>query len=206
MSWELDPCRVHAESGELVADGVVREQTSASLVVDAEHFTGVWLDPGDVVVAQVLSTTRGALTYDARVASSETGRIELVDLRLRDAVQQRSAVRVATSLPVAVREMVVDGQRTELETPLAVTVLDLSAGGARVHAAEELAAGTRLVLDLELGRPLRLVAEVLRTAPGRTGFLHGCRFDQIREREADEIFSFVLAEQRRQRANHAGGR
>lgn len=206
MSMGLDPCRVHAPTGELVAEGFVREHTSSSILVEAEHFSGQWFEPGEPVVAQVMSALRGQLTYDAVISSSEARRIELVDLRLRDSVQQRSAVRVPTSLPVRVTQVVRDGVRAALDAPLDVTVVDLSAGGARVSAAEELEPGTGLLLPLAIGRaPMTVLATVLRSEPLRTSFLHGCRFDDIREREMDEIFAFVMAEQRRQRALRLDG-
>ena len=99
MSFDLDPCRVHADSGELLAEGFVREQTDEGLIVEAEHFTGSWLHEGDAAVVQVMSAVRGEVTYDAVVTLSAARRIGLGRLQLREAVQKRSAVRVPTSLP-----------------------------------------------------------------------------------------------------------
>src|SRR5690554_1694775 len=111
VAFDLDPCRVYAASGELLAEGFVREQHDAAILVEAEHFSGVCLEVGDEAVVEVMSAHRGACTYDARVASSAAQRIELDDLRLREVVQQRSAVRVPTSIALQVTHRVVGTQR-----------------------------------------------------------------------------------------------
>jgi len=80
VALELEPCLVHAGSGELLARGFVREHDGTSLVVEAKTFTGMWLQPGDPAVVQVLSADRGSMTYDAVVAFSAARRIGLSNL------------------------------------------------------------------------------------------------------------------------------
>ncbi|MCL3862399.1 PilZ domain-containing protein [Actinotalea sp. K2] len=201
MAFELDPCRVYAGSGELLAEGFVREHDGDSLVVEADGFTGVWLDEGDAAVVQVMSAVKGECTYDASVRFSAARRIGLAGLRLREAVQKRAAVRVPTALPHRVTHRVEGRERIELDEPLEVLVLDVSAHGMRLGCAHEIDAGTRLALEFTAARrPLDLTVTVLRSVPIRSGFAHGCRLEGIDEREMDELFTFVLNEQRRQRA------
>lgn len=199
MTFHLDTCRVHAESGELLADGFVREQAGRGLVVEAEHFSGAWLSPGDPVLVQVLSSVRGECWYDAVVTASEPRRVEVDDLRLREAVQKRGAVRVPVSIVVPTTRVVVDGEA--LEEPPRVTVADVSATGMRLVAPTELPVGSlvELVLETEdLRLPVRL--RVLRTVERGSATSHGCTLEGLSERDEDALFAYVLAEQRRQRA------
>lgn len=199
MAFEADPCLVRAGTGELLARGFVREHDGVTMLVEAEHAAGSWLEPGDAVVAEVLSSQRGACTYDAVVGYSVANRIELTDLQLQTVVQQRSALRVATSLPHRVSYRLEGTARVVLDEPLAVVVLDVSGHGLRFRTAAELEIGDRLLLTFEAVRvPLDLVLEVLRVEEMRGGLAYGCRFVDLRERDADAMFTFVLEEQRRQ--------
>lgn len=201
MAFDLDPCRVFADTGELLADGFVREHEGSSLLVEAEHFGGGWLEPDDAVVVQVLSAVRGDCTYDAVVGWVQTRRIQVHGLRLREAVQKRAAVRVPTSLPFQVTVRLEGTEEVPLEEPLDVTVLDVSAHGLRFAAPVEVPAGTRLLLDFVVDRlEVPMVLNVLRAVPLNASFAHGCTIEGLDERRTDALFSFVLAEQRRQRA------
>ena len=201
MAFELDPCVVRATTGEMLARGFVREHDGVTMLVEAEHFSGVWLQEGDPTLVEVMSSHKGACTYDATVGFSTAGRIQLVDLALRAVVQQRSALRVATTLPYQVTEVVEDGVRVPLDEPLDVVVIDVSAHGLRFRAAVEVEAGVQLALRFDAGHvPVDLVVEVLRGEEVRAGSAYGCRFVELREREADVLFRFVLEEQRRQLA------
>lgn len=207
MAFDLDPCRVYAASGELLAEGFVREHHDATILVEAENFSGVWLEQGDAAVIEVLSAHRGACTYDALVSFSAARRIELEQLQLREVVQQRSAVRVPTSIPLRVTHRVVGGVQEVLDEPLKIVVIDVSAHGLRFRCAEEVPVGTRLPLTLDTTRqPIGLVAEVLRVVPLGTEHAHGCSLVGLGEREEDELFRFVLDEQRRQLADRRDGR
>ncbi|MBO1750379.1 PilZ domain-containing protein [Actinotalea sp. BY-33] len=201
MSFDLDPCRVFAESGELLAEGFVREQEDDGLLVEADHFTGSWLEEGDAAVVQVMSAVRGEVTYDAVVTLSVARRIGLGGLRLREAVQKRSAVRVPTSLPHRVTHRYEGRERIELDEPLDVVVIDVSAHGLRLQCGQQIEAGTDLELELTAtGTPMTVIVHVLRSMDNRQGYAHGCTFVRMSEKDEDDLFTFVLAEQRRQRA------
>lgn len=201
MGFDLDVCRVHAPSGELLADGFVREHDDAFLVVEAEHFTGAWLDPGDPVAVQVLSSQRGELHYDAVVAEAGSRRVVVTDLRLREAVQKRGAVRVPTSLRFRTTRVQLPEEDEPRAAPLDVVVVDVSAGGMRVVCDEELPPGTLVELDFVAeGVQLPVRLRVLRATPQHTKVAHGCRLEDLDVRSEDALFGFVLAEQRRQRA------
>lgn len=201
MGFELDVSRVYSASGELLADGFVREHAADHLVVEAEHFSGVWLDPGDLVTVHILSALRGELHYDAVVAEAELGRVVVTQLHLREAVQKRQAVRVPTLLRFRTTRVVVDDE--EREEQLDVSVQDVSATGMRVVCGEELPPGSLLELDFvvdDIRLPVRL--RVLRSTDQNGLVSHGCLIEGLSERGEDALFSYVLAEQRRQRAAH----
>lgn len=207
MAFELDPCLVRTAAGELLVRGFVREHGADSLLIEAEHFTGSWLEAGDMAVVEVMSAHKGACTYDAVVVFSEARRIELARLRLRTVVQQRAAVRVLTAIPLQVTHRVEGNEQIPLDEPMEILVLDVSATGMRFRCATELAAGTRVALTFRGTRtPLHLVLEVLRVEAHKAGPAYGCALVGITERESDELFRFALDEQRRQLALRADAR
>ena len=207
VAFELDPCLVRTGTGELLVRGFVREHGADSLLIEAEHFTGRWLEPGDLAVVEVMSAHRGACTYDAVVVFSEARRIELAGLRLRTVVQQRAAVRVLTAIPLQVTHRVEETEQVPLDEPMDIVVLDVSASGMRFRCDTELAAGARVALTFPPTRmPLELVLEVLRIEEHKVGRVYGCALVGITERESDELFRFALDEQRRQLAQRSGAR
>lgn len=198
MAHELDRCRVFGVDEELLADGFVREQEADGLLVEAENFSGRWLSAGDPVLVQVLSAVRGECLYDATVTWSEARRIGVGGLALRERVQKRAAVRVPVELPHRITERVVGATPEPLEEPLDVVVLDVSAFGLRFRTRAEIEIGTRLALTFTgARRPLDLVLEVVRVQELRADQAYGCRLVAPSERTTDELFTFVLDEQRR---------
>ena len=197
MALELAPCRVLGEGGELVAAGHVRSADGSSLHVTAPRYSGHVLAPGDLVVLEGASAVRGECTFDAVVAASGPGAIELRDLHLRDVVQRRSAVRVPVGIPLAFTACVEDGEEVPLEPPLEVLVMDVSADGLRFRLEEPLELGTQLRAEFPSRRPIPVLVEVLRHEPLRGAVAHGCRFLGMTERDRDVLVAFVLVEERR---------
>ncbi|MBX9246093.1 PilZ domain-containing protein [Actinotalea ferrariae] len=208
MAFELDPCRVRALSGELLAQGFVREHEDDAVAVDVEHEAGGWLAEGDHVVVEILSAHRGTLTYDAAVQAVVGRRVVLEGLALRNAVQLRQAVRVPTSIPVVLAVAAPADEPTEAAEPATVdaVVLDVSAHGMRVRCHTEVVEGARLAMRFGATRtPLDLVLEVVRVHELAGDAVLGCRLVDASERTTDELFRFVLEEQRRQLAVRAAG-
>jgi len=197
VALELAPCRVHGEGGELVAAGHVRSADGSSLHVTAPRYAGHALAPGDAVVLEVASAVRGECTFDAVVATSGPGAIELVELNLRDVVQRRSAVRVPVSLPLSFTTVVDDGEEVELAPPLHVLVMDVSADGLRFRSEGTVDQGTQLRAEFPARRPVPVLVEVLRHEQLRGAVAHGCRFLGMSERDRDVLVAFVLQEERR---------
>lgn len=205
VAHELDPCRVYGSGGELVAEGFVREHVGAEIEVEAKNFTDRWLRPGEPVILQVLSAVQGECVYDAVTSSAETGRIGLTDLVLRERVQKRSAARVATEIPVRITQHHVAGRPAPLDEPVDAVVIDVSAHGLRLRTRATFDPGERLVVPFPATRePVELVADVLRAEELRAGHAYGCRIVGASERVTDELFRFVLDEQRRQLAERRG--
>lgn len=206
MAFELDPCRVRAPGGELLAQGFVREHDGDVVAIDVEHEAGGWLDEGDRVVVDILSPSRGTLTYDAGVRTVVARRVVLEGLTLQAAVQLRSAVRVPTSIPVVLRAAAQDEEGEPVEVTLDGVALDVSAHGMRVRCHADVEAGARLAVRFEATRvPLELQLEVIRVQELGGDAVLGCRLVGTTERETDELFRFVLEEQRRQLAVRSAG-
>ncbi len=198
MGFELDPCWVHGEGGELIAAGHVRTHEEHRLVVEAPKYSGGSLWPGDPVVLVVASELRGTCTLDASVAASARTRLELTDLRLRVVEQKRSAVRVPMAQTMTFGHVVEEDEQVPLDEPVDVQVLDLSAYGMRFRSDAEIPIGTRLVGTYPAPRrPVPVVLEVLRHEELRGAIAHGGRFVGMEERDTEELFRAVLDRQRR---------
>ncbi|WP_182113897.1 MULTISPECIES: PilZ domain-containing protein [unclassified Actinotalea] len=205
MAFELDPCRIRTTEGELLVQGFVREHWGTGAEVEVDHEAGGWIQDGDAVLLEVLSSVRGACTFDAVVVASGERRVELCDLVLRETVQMRSAVRVPTSIPVTLHPVGPPARTGEdAEPDVQGVLIDVSATGVRVRLAEPLDQGTRFTFRLDATRvPLDLQLEVLRGHEIGGATAVGCRLVDVSERETDELFRFVLEEQRRLLAQRA---
>jgi hypothetical protein len=204
MRLDFEECRVRTASGELIARGVVREHTASRATVEAKSYVGSWLAVGERAQLEVLTTDRGALTYDGIVDLAVARRIDLRDLRLREVVQQRAAVRVATHLAVRVHSRIDEDGEVQLDPPWTVVALDVSAHGARLLIERELVVGTRLGVVFDTGDTrVDLMTEVVRIEEIRGGFAYGCRFVDATERQHDLLFAYVLREQRATLARRA---
>ncbi len=204
MAFEADPCAVHGATGELLARGFVREHDGSRLVMSARTFTGVWLDPGERAVLEVMSPDRGTLTFDAIVETSELGRVVLRSLALREAVQQRASLRVPADMELMLAALVTEDAERVLDPPWRVYVDDLSADGMRFRTDAELEVGHRVRTTVTVGgRPLDLELEVVRRIEVRGSLAYGCRIVGTGERERDALFTFVLERQRQALAQRA---
>jgi hypothetical protein len=198
VGFELDPCWVHGDSGELIAAGHVRTHEADRLVVEAPKYSGGSLWPGDPVVLVVASELRGSCTIDAVVVASARQRLELTDLRIRVVEQKRSAVRVPVTEHVTFTHLLEGDEQVPLDEPVTAQVLDLSAYGLRFRAEREVPVGTRLVGSYPAPRrQVPFVLEVLRHEELRGAVGHGGRFVGMSERDTEELFRAVLDRQRR---------
>ena len=99
--------------------------------------------PGDDVLLEVKSAVRGACAYDAVVRAAAERTVTLVDVVLCEAVQQRSAARVATALPHRAVQRTTGEDGAEETREVMVTVVDVSATGMRVRTPVLLPVGSR---------------------------------------------------------------
>lgn len=84
--------------------------------------------------------------------------------------------------------------------PTAITVLDLSAQGMLFVGDVDVPVGTRFAFTFTHSRqPIELTAEIVRREANGTRPRYGCRFVDISERASDEIFRFILEQQRLRR-------
>lgn len=136
--------------------------------------------------------------FSSRVRSSEL-QILLEEPSAAKKTERRSFYRLMLSI-----EAVMTIEQGEDEEPLteAVSVLDLSGGGARIHTSGELESGTKLELQFATDRrQLRLPAEVVRTSATETGrgsmhYEAHCMFTDIKRGDQDEVVRFVFQKQR----------
>uniref|UniRef100_A0A831X8N4 PilZ domain-containing protein n=2 Tax=Thermorudis TaxID=1649508 RepID=A0A831X8N4_9BACT len=126
-------------------------------------------------------------------------------LRLRPAgewhrMQRREHVRIEVSIvPESVHLLVSEGE----PEPLSARILDLSAGGARLRLGKPLRVGDRLALAFTVPGcpgPISTRAEVRRCWPIEHAdpprWDAGCRFENLGQRETDQLVRFIFTRQR----------
>lgn len=198
VGYELDPCRVHGDGGELIAAGHVRSHEDGRLLIEVPRYSGGSLWPGDPVVVVLANPLRGEVTLDAVVALSARGRIEVGSLAMRAVEQKRSAVRVPMSEEIRFVARLEGTEELPLDPALEGVVLDLSAHGIRFRTQDVIPLGTLLVGALPTPRrAVPLVVEVLRHDALRGATGHGGRFVGMAHHDTEELFRVVLDRQRR---------
>jgi len=196
---ELAGCRVATPSGDIggyvteYADGVLRMRAD-SLLPD--------LSPGDPIGVTVLDPVRGVCSYAGVVAAvdarDEGAAVDVVVVEDLARHQRRAAARAAYRCSAVAT---LDGG--EPPRTLRVTVLDVSATGARFMAPEELQEGSTVRLGLPVGDDLvDLHLRVVRHEVSSTGTRYGAMLVDPSERTRDSLYRLVLRLQREQ-ARHA---
>ncbi|BDO41913.1 hypothetical protein CELD12_14030 [Cellulomonas sp. NTE-D12] len=196
---ELAGCRVATPSGDVggyvteYADGVLRMRADAALP---------GLQPGESIGVTVLDPVRGVCSYAGLVAAVEArddgAAVDVVVVEDLARHQRRAAARAAYRCSCVAT---LEGGASPAS--LRVTVLDVSATGARFMAPEELHEGATLRLGLPVGEELvDLRLRVVRHEVSSTGTRYGATLVDPSERTRDALYRLVLRLQREQ-ARHA---
>jgi PilZ domain len=171
----------------------------AFVELDGDHATAVLLARpihplADLVGEEVaihVTTERGLLGLDARIAGVEAGeRLSLTVHRRRELVQRRSFARVEAVLEVGV------AAPPGSATTIAAAVVNISASGAVVSRLDGLSIGDPVDLRLQLAPaepPLEIGARIACDLDDGQLAVH---FERIHDADRELIVRFVIARQR----------
>ena len=196
---ELAGCRVATPHGDV--GGYVTEYSGGVLRMRADApLAGV--RTGESIGVTVLDPVRGVCSYAGVVATVEAGDdgavLDVVVVEDLARHQRRAAARALYRSSCLAMLEGGDPPRT-----LRVTVLDVSATGARFMSPEELPEGATLRIGLPIGEDLvDLRLRVVRHEVSSTGTRYGAMLLDPSERVRDALYRLVLRLQREQ-ARHA---
>lgn len=196
---ELAGCRVATPYGDIggyvteYSAGVLRMRTDSPLPE---------VEPGDAVGVTVLDPVRGVCSYAGVTASVEArddgAAVDVVVVEDVARHQRRAAARALYRC-----SCVATLEGGETPRTIRVTVLDVSATGARFTTAEDVPEGVTLRLGLPIGDDLvDLRLRVVRHEVSSTGTRYGAMLLDAPERTRDALYRLVLRLQREQ-ARHA---
>jgi PilZ domain-containing protein len=142
-------------------------------------------------VAIHLTTARGVMRLDARIAAVTGGeRMELEVHRRCELVQRRTFARVDAFLEVVAVAPPGGGKK------IAAAIVNISAAGAVISRLDGLSPGDPVDLSLTLAPhepPLEIGGRVVRQFDG---FLRAVTFERLHEADRERIVRFVIARQR----------
>jgi hypothetical protein len=201
---EFDKCIVASQSGTKLAEGFVHSFESTVMKVCLDGESGFYLL--QEVTIYVFNRVKGECVYKGVVADADGKNVAFSKVDFVRSTQKRDNTRVGKTLHYSITDRFSDkksGKLEKLEKPIAITILNISANGMYISCDEVFTVGHRFPLVFkDAGKPICLDVEVIRCERKRRGNNYGCRFLNISEKEADNIFRFVLHEQIEQRRNN----
>lgn len=201
--YELARCVVTAEG--VALSGYVEHFDSTVLAVQLDAPVES-LEVDDDVEVRVLDDVRGEVHFGASVADVDDAVVHLASLYEIAVRQRRSAARVRVSVPLSAT--LIAGE-PPVATALKVTVLDVSASGAKLLVDGKIPLDAKVAFAFPVGggEVVDLVAEVVWSEESVSGWRHGCRYVGIGPKETELLFRYVLLTQGAQlrRARAADG-
>ncbi|MCL2089745.1 MAG: PilZ domain-containing protein [Micrococcales bacterium] len=189
--YELARCVVTGDGVTLI--GYVEHFDSAVLAVRFDEPVQD-LGVGDDVEVRALDDVRGEVHFGASVAEVDHTVVHLEGLYEIAVRQRRAAARVRISLLLT--GMVVSGD-PPVVAPLKLTVLDVSASGAKLLVADKLPSDAKVAFTFPISDDdaVDLVAEVVWSEESASGWRYGCRYIGIGPKDVELLFRYVLLTQ-----------
>lgn len=198
LMYEFDKCIIENKNGEYVAWGHVVEFVSGFMRIRVKSEYN--LMRSDEVVIFIFNNIKGECKYHAEVYEIDDKNIIFNNLKLVTSVQKRSNTRVNKRINYKITHIFNENEIINLEKPIDITVLNISAIGIYFNSNEDLMEGLKFqLLFYETKKPIYLEVEVIRKENYSRSTNYGCIFRNISNNDMDEIFRFVLKEQIEQR-------
>jgi len=196
---EFDRCVITSKSGEELARGEIDafDGSKARVNIIGDYSLRVAED----VNLFIYNSVKGECVYFADVESIDGNELVLENLKFISSRQKRNSTRAEILLHYKItHKFGADGNIEKLEKPIDITIINISANGMYIKCDEKFEKWHRFPFVFrEAGMPMRLTAEVVRCVYSNRGNKYGCRFVDISEKDADNIYRFVLHEQIEQR-------
>lgn len=195
---EFDKCVVSTVGGAKLAEGSVTEfgETYIRACLD----DGFNFAPAQDVTVFIFNRVKGECVYRGKAAKVEGQNVLFDHVTFVRATQKRDNTRVSKTLRYRITHRFTEEGLEKLDSPIEILILNLSAQGMYISCAEDFSVGQRFPLVFkDAGRPIDLDVEVIRCEKTARSKRYGCRFRNISEKDADNIYRFVLHEQIEQR-------
>lgn len=196
---EFDKCSIASKSGEELAKGVIDAFDGNKARINIKDKSS--LSAADEVRLFIYNSVKGECEYTAYVESLNGNEVILDNLKFVNSTQKRNSTRVEMLLDYKItHKFGLDGSVEKLLKPIDILIINISANGMYIRCNEKFEKGYMFPFVFrEAGSPICLTAEVVRCVSSSKGNKYGCRFVDISEKDADNIYRFVLHEQIEQR-------
>lgn len=195
---DFDKCVIKSEKDYYLAEGFVQDFETTNKVTIEGDFD---LTRSQRVQIYIYNRVKGECVYKATVADIKTNVVSFKDVSFIRSTQKRDNTRVNKQMRYRITHKFVDGNKFErLEKPIDITIHNISANGMLISCRQEFEIGHRFPLVFkDAGRPIDLDVQIVRAEQKRNTYYYGCQFLNISEKDADNIYRFVLHEQIMQR-------
>lgn len=194
---EFDKCEIENLANKIVATGYVLDFNAGIMKVHTRE--QAFLNRGQMVMIYILNSQTGECTYRAQVLQANENSIEFNNLAFLGSIQKRNNTRVSKQMRFTIHNKIVNGRAVQLEKPITINMLNISAQGMCFNCDEKLDSGFTFPLEFhETKRPVHLIVKIIRKEEYTRSNNYGCIFE-INEKDMDELYKFVLKEQIEQR-------
>lgn len=187
-----------------VAEGFVRTFSEGTMDITSSQDVSSWLRAGQAVSVYIYNASMGECLYTGVVKEALLHHARFEGMQLVTNRQQRSNTRVDADLAYVLRYYREGKEEKAFETPLPVTILNVSAEGVFFSCKTRFDIGFQFIFAFrETPRDIPLTAEIVRREVLPGGFRYGCKFVGISVNDENEIHRWVFSqqiEQRRQRS------
>lgn len=195
--YEFDKCLITKKEMKL-GEGFVNDCTDKAMKI---HIVGEHsVRPFEKVTVYVYNNIKGECKFNGTVKELEENNLLIVDIDFVHSLQKRDNTRVNKQISCRVDSRFENGVIVRLEHAFDIMILNISAEGMYFNCTEKFNSGFRFPFVFrEAARNIDLTVEIIRREDYTRSYNYGCRFADISQRDADEIYRFVLKEQIEQR-------
>lgn len=198
---EFDKCLIFGQSGNKSAEGLVNGFSDGQLRINIRGENAVSINQS--VDVFIYNAVKGECQYTGVIDHYEGDNVIIKNVEFSRSSQKRNDTRVDKMLRYEITQKFEADEKAELDTPVSITILNISANGMYMACDRKFEIGYRFPLVFrDAGRPIDLKVEIVRQEELPRGFKYGCTFIDISEKDAENIFRMVLHEQIEQRRRH----
>lgn len=193
---EFDKCVIVDSEGKPITEGFVRAFASGKMDIGTVKDVKGWLQGGQHVRVYIYNASLGECIYEGNVQSALILHVTLSPVTMVTNRQKRNNTRVNVELPYLIRYYVDKDGKHPFESPLHVTILNISAEGVYLSCKSRFDIGFRFAFIFrEASHDIPVIAETIRRDITVGGFRYGCHFIDILQNDSDEIHRWVFQKQ-----------